>query len=97
MKKIFKFPLEAHHKQEIDMPVGAQILALQVKDDTPCLWALVDPNRPKEKRTFLMVGTGHSAASVAGPDCTYVGTFQMRDAPEDDWTVWHLFEKRRYI
>ena len=73
--------------QEIAMPAGAVILALQTQNEAPCIWALVDAEEPvHETRIFRTVGTGHSA-DVASKG-TYVGTYQIRGGQ----LVFHVFE-----
>ncbi len=68
---------------DIDMPIGAECLYVQSQDDRGCLWAIVDPNAPKEVRRFIVVGTGHHVPF----GCVYLGTFQSHV-----FFVWHLFE-----
>lgn len=89
MATIWKFTLDGGLKSDgsmiLEMPAGAEVLAVQVQGETPCLWAKVDPNLAKEARKFFIVGTGK--AFPEGAD-EYIGTFQMRDGA----LVWHLFE-----
>lgn len=93
MRAVWKFPLEITDYQTIEMPAGAQILSFDVQGVSPeymapCLWALVAPAMPREKRTFQMVGTGHQLpdepGKFIGTVVTYGGTL-----------VWHLFEVLR--
>lgn len=79
-----------------EMPKGAEILAVQLQDREPQIWALVDENAEKETRTFRVIGTGHEIRG--GDGLVYVGTFQKE---VDQWIqasagikslVWHLFE-----
>ena len=84
MLTIWKYPLTLRGLT-IDMPAGATILTVQLQDETPTIWALVDPDRPCETRTFTIVGTGHRVPDGLG----YVGTFQQPPF------VWHLFEVPR--
>jgi hypothetical protein len=44
------------------VPTGAKILSVDIDPATgedPALWAEVDPFNEQEKRTFVVVGTGH--------------------------------------
>lgn len=76
--KIFKYEVSV----EIEMPVGATILSVQMQGGTAQLWALVDPYAGTERRRFAVIGTGWDI-----PDHhVYLGTWQ--DGP----FVWHLFE-----
>lgn len=82
---VWKYPLAVQDRQTLDLPVGAQVLTVQVQDDVPCLWALVDVTAPTTPRVFHLRGTGHNADGVAS--ALYVGTFQLHDGA----LVFHLF------
>ncbi len=43
-KNIFKYTLHLNDSIKIKMPVGAEILTVQLQYGKPQLWALVDPN-----------------------------------------------------
>ncbi len=82
---IWKFELTDSDEQQIEMPEGAQILSVQMQNNKPCLWALVnpDPQIKKEKRIIELKGTGHA---IYGTGRTFIGTFQWGDF------VGHVFE-----
>lgn len=81
MKTIFKYPIN-HYGMPLQMPKGAVVIHVAVKNMVPCLWALVETGNQKEERRFFVFGTGHLI-----PDgLTHVGTWQ--ELPY----VWHLFE-----
>lgn len=83
MRKIYKYEIE----QTIEMPVGAEILTIQLQHDIPNLWAVVDTEiEEKETRNFAIVGTGHA---MEDGDMKYIGTFQLFDGG----FVGHVFEK----
>lgn len=84
MNIIYKYKIEYGQKCIIEMPDQAQILSLQVQNDIPCIWVLVDPNKPLVKRTFVTYVTG----SIPNPNHTFIGTYQI------DWFVGHVFEKK---
>ena len=84
MKRIFKYPLAITDEQRISMPVGAEILCVQMQADTMTIWARVDDAAPVERRLIRVFGTGHDASESV--DLSYVGTVQER------WFVWHVFE-----
>jgi len=91
MKKIFKYELETTDYQEIEMPIGAQILCLQTQDEIPHIWALVDTNANKELKAFEIFGTGHEVPDRDYPNDDrrrYVGTYQLRKGA----LVFHCFE-----
>lgn len=83
MKKIFKYPLKVEGEQKITMPEKAKILSFQFQDDTPCIWAMVDPTAKVEARTFYILGTGHEVPPLFF--FNYIGTAQHNGF------VWHLF------
>lgn len=58
MRSIWKFPLEVVDSQDIELPLHAQPLAVQMQGDKPCLWAIVETNAPKVTRTIYIYGTG---------------------------------------
>lgn len=69
------------------MPVGAQILSIQVQRDEPQLWALVDPEKEKETRTLQIYGTGRDMPDFPGK---YLGSFQIAG----ETLIFHVFEPR---
>ena len=85
MVSIWKFALQTIDKQKIKMPVGAELLTVQVQNGEPCLWARVDTEEPIEPRQIAIHGTGHEL-----PDSTrkYIGTYQMAG----DTLIFHVFE-----
>lgn len=88
MKAIWKFTIDKIEKEVvISMPTGAKILAVQVQEGVPCIWAVVEPDAPKKERVFEIKGTGHLFSTYS--DLDYVGTFQLQDGT----FVGHLFDK----
>lgn len=83
-KTIWKFEVDSPNVH-LEMPVGAEILCVQMQRDKPCLWAEVEPFNPIEKRSFMIVGTGHEIEFTNGK---YIGTFQMHGGG----LVFHLYE-----
>jgi len=82
---IWKFEVPvADGRIVLDMPRKAQCLDLQMQNGTPCVWALVDPEAPLQRRSFVWVGTGHA---VPEHWSGYIGTVQMHDGA----LVLHLF------
>ena len=82
MKTIWKFPLEIVDRQPVSIPVGAQLLDVQMQGDQPCLWALVDTESPRITLVVRIYGTGHEIRDDPG---LYLGTFQERTL------VFHVF------
>jgi hypothetical protein len=87
MKTIYKYPLSVSDKQTIKMPVGAQILTVQVQESAPCIWALVESEKEDEDRYIEIFGTGRQIHVDMGIDRYYIGTFQQGPF------VWHVFER----
>ncbi len=85
MISIWKFNLQTIDKQEVQMPVGAEILTVQIQNGEPCLWARIDTEQLTEARQIAIHGTGHVL-----PDTTrkYIGTYQMANAT----LIFHVFE-----
>jgi hypothetical protein len=84
---IWKFPLVQGRTNHIEMPVGAEILTVQVQDIVPSIWALVDPNAEKEVRSFNTFGTGHPIEEDIARK--YIGTYQLGGGE----LVFHVFER----
>lgn len=79
------YPLSVTNTQQFEIPEDSEFLTVQMQRGQPCLWAIVDTEKPKIIRNVHIVGTGHEITfSVA--ECKYVGTFQ----PSDD-LVFHVF------
>lgn len=84
MTTIYKWTLTPG-STDLHMPAGARVLTVQMQGDQPQLWALVEPEQPKEWRTFEIYGTGNPMPANPGE---YVATFQM----DGGSLVWHVFE-----
>lgn len=90
MKKvIWKFPLLTVGMQNVKMPIDSEILCVQNQNDTPCLWALVYPEKEIEERCIEMFGTGHNIYCDMGVDRKYLSTIQLNDGE----LVFHFFER----
>lgn len=83
--RVFKYAAPVADDVSIEMPVGAEVLCVQVQGDGPQIWARVDPSAtPTITRRFVWVGTGHPADRCG----RYIGTVQSMDGA----LVFHLFE-----
>jgi len=89
--QIWRFPIGACKRTEIEMPKGAVILCVQAKDGEPNLWAEVNTDSPKEKRMFEIFGTGHDMPSGMGVHRKYIGTFQVGSMIGT--MVFHVYER----
>ena len=84
MRTIYKYELEVTDYQDIPMPLCAQILTIQVQHDKPCIWALVNTERPIQKQRIFICGTGHPYDENFD---RYLGTFQLHSGS----LVFHVF------
>jgi len=75
-------------EQIVLMPIGAKILCLQIQNDIPCVWAVVDTSVGHEGRVFSTYGTGHETPKYPG---IYIGTYQLHNGA----LVFHVFEKEK--
>ena len=82
-KIIYKYNIPMESEFEIELPTHRKILSFQVQNNLPQLWALVDPDTPKERVAFHLFGTGILIQEWIG---NYIGTIQLHGY------VWHLFE-----
>ena len=88
MKQIFKYEIKPTDRQEIELPIGSEILTIQTQFDTPFLWAMVhsDEDVQKEKRTIRLFATGEEVDCIG----TYINTFQLHGGS----LVFHAYEIR---
>ncbi len=84
MKTIYKYGLSPADVLYIPMPIGADILCVQMQAGLPNLWAFVENNNPQVSRKIHIRGTGHDCAGAG----KYIGTFQMQDGA----LVLHAFD-----
>ena len=89
MKTIWKFPLEMG-ANSITMPRAAKILTVAAQYDELQMWALVDPDAPREDRVFFVLGTGQNLPEKISASFwdRYIGTCQLMDGA----LVVHVFE-----
>ena len=83
---IWKYQLEVVPQQTLEMPFSSKILTVQVQQEIPCIWALVNPGLYLVEREIRIVGTGHELDFTAL--AKYLGTFQELNGS----LVWHVFE-----
>ena len=81
---IYKYELEVADWQDVKMPLGGEILSIQLQGAKPTIWVKLAPHQPVGERRLRIVGTGHSFVDALIGD--YVGTIQS------DGFVWHLFD-----
>lgn len=87
MRTIWEFPFLSSAIVEIQMPKGAEVMDVEMRASTPCLWAIVDTDHPLETRRFRVYGTGNQLNEcVSSHKGSWIATFQ------DGSSVWHIFE-----
>ena len=72
---------------DLELPAGAKVLAVQLQDGRPQIWAQVDPGNLSVTRHFWSFGTGHGLPDDID-EKQYVGTYQ------DLGLVWHVYVDR---
>lgn len=85
MEVIFKYKLQTTDEQEIEMPLGADVLTVQVLNDEPYVYAKVNTNYTSIKYRFRIFGTGHQIEDEFSGK--YIGTYQIFNGSG----VFHLF------
>ena len=87
LSQIWKYALEVQDTNHIDMPMGAQVLTVQMQGDVPTVWAMVKPSRSPEMHIISMIGTGQTFNADFG---RYIGTVQLHG--ENEGVVVHVFD-----
>ncbi len=86
MKKVYKYPLGIKSSASIVMLKNTEILKLDLQNNQPCIWAIVDINQTEMKaRTFRTYGTGQALEAHPGE---YIDSYQV----DDGKLVFHVFE-----
>lgn len=83
MFTVYNYLLEP--RKVISMPKYAKILTVQVKDNKPYIWVLVDTELECVDYNFTIVSTGHNAEDCVGK--SYIGTYQLYEGN----LVFHVF------
>ena len=84
MLTIWKYELKTTGRQVVEMPADPQILSVAVQNGIPCLWAMVDSERPRQGRVIRIHGTGQRLAVIH----EFIGTFMLHDGA----LVFHVFD-----
>lgn len=87
MQTIHKFTLQPADEQAITLPIGAQLLSVQVQHSEIQLWAIIDTAVVGSyEQRILMVGTGH-ALPTTDVHVAFLGTVQLMGGD----LVFHVF------
>ena len=85
-RRIFKYQIETTDIQSVKMPKGSIIHCLQLQNNVPCIWAMVNPEEKEiETRVIAVYGTGHP---IPDSEQAYIGTYQTSGG----FFVFHVFE-----
>lgn len=90
--RIYRYSLGSkafHRAFAVEMPVGAQVIAVGHKPGGPSIWATVcvEPEWPTETRFFTVLPTGRDLPFPIGRLIS-LGSFWTDDRAE----TWHVFE-----
>lgn len=87
MKSIYKYPLSVEDKQVIQLPVGSEILTVQLQNNNSVLWAMVNVNDSRlVSRHIVMFETGKRIDMKR--NFRYISTFKIPIG-----LVFHVFEE----
>lgn len=85
-RTIWKFPLHVIDEQIVEVPADAVALSVGAQGNYLCLWAEVDPDRPRVERRVYVQGTGNPLqVNLQVNRAQFVGTVQM---PPFVWRVY---------
>ncbi len=90
MQSIYKYPLEIVGKQQLLLPMGAEVLSVGNQNEILSLWALVSPEEESLPYDITIIGTGKelSDEAVAGLRAqNFYGTASMAGGQ----LIWHVF------
>lgn len=74
-------------RQEVLMPVNAEVLTAQAQSDKIQIWALVDKSAMLKKVSFEIHGTGNPIPDLQlGESRQWIGTVRIYTM------VWHIFK-----
>ena len=79
MKRIYKYSLNTHFEQKIDLPKDATILSIQQQGSGVGLWALVNPDAPFIPTSFYAFTTGMSIEEELIKDLHYLDTVLLQN------------------
>lgn len=98
MMTVWKFPFV--HDEMNRVPLGQQTIEMP-KNSTPvrvgldgegipCVWVIVNTDKPSEYRRFTIMGTGIEMRPISDTIFRYVGAIEQ-ELPQG-WFLWHVFD-----
>jgi hypothetical protein len=88
MKTIWKYVIQFRDVQTLYLPKGSTLLSVQLQNDTPYIWALVNPDNlfaDEDEISILMFGTGNPIEKEFAWNTQFLGTIQ------NNGIVFHVF------
>lgn len=85
MKVVYKYKLE-DGTNILTLPYGAELLKVDIQNDSPILWALIDTGEEDQERIVKIVGDGHPMRKDVR--LSYINTFFV----DGGAFVFHAFE-----
>ena len=85
--EIWKFEITRDITTEIDVPGNYKILKVDYQNGHMCIWIMVESGKPKTRITIEVHGTGFKIN-----DCE---NLEHIDTLQQDYFVWHIFERRK--
>lgn len=84
---IYKYQLSITETQNLELPIGAEILTAQNQHETACIWVFINKlQTTKETRTIKIFGTGQI---IKSENLKYISTIQL----DGGAYVFHIFEQ----
>lgn len=88
---IRKYPIHSNNPNEIELPLDSEILCIQIQNDKPFLYVMIDTNKiDTETRSFATFNTGEHI-DESKHTYEYFYTFQIAQIANDN-LVFHAFE-----
>jgi hypothetical protein len=87
MLRVYKYVVPTNSHFDMELPMGAKILAVDEQHGHYCMWALVDPDAETEIRYFRFAGTGHPITEDPSR-LVHISTFKV----DGGVLIWHIFE-----
>lgn len=85
MRSIYKYQIDKIHVKEITLHLE-QVLTVQLQYGIPCLWAIINEDKPEKKIAVWTIGTGWDISQITERNLIYISTVQDREG-----YVWHYF------
>jgi hypothetical protein len=92
MQTVWKYPIQAHERQQVEMPEGAEILTVQLQGTSAVVWAAVDTEADVEYVDFYLARTGAPIPKDLTGKLSYINTFQFVNPGTGEVLAFHLFE-----